>query len=265
MGKDIERRIRILKNLEQPQESLFAPRFSYFNNLPQEAIAPLSPRQGPQDDFQGSSLVGQPRQVLFKAPPPPNSSVSPRRFGSIGGNGTSTLPSIRPPAPPASALQLPSASTQHLDAYGGPSPASLARRHTSADIRLHGWQGPSDSPYASGQSTVQWPSSPHRAPNAGDQALRDALARYEFGRGSRSRQATPPLTNDTTPSNISAENGWATPGPRFPFKGVDTPGPPTRRSSLASNVHSLLNPADTAERVDEVDQISEDRKRKRIQ
>lgn len=41
-------------------------------------------------------------------------------------------------------------------------------------------------------------------------------------------------------------------------------GPPTRRSSLASNLHSLLNPAETAERDDE-DDFEDVRKRKRIQ
>jgi hypothetical protein len=70
--------------------------------------------------------------------------------------------------------------------------------------------------------------------------------------------------NDNTPSTLSADSGWTLPGARYPFKGIDTPGPPTRRSSMASNVHSLLNPAETAERTDE-DEPDDARKRKRLQ
>jgi hypothetical protein len=51
--------------------------------------------------------------------------------------------------------------------------------------------------------------------------------------------------------------------PRFPR--YDSSLPATRRSSMASNVHSLLNPTDTSERPEEDDQILEDRKRKRLQ
>ncbi|KAI7585259.1 hypothetical protein KC346_g17739, partial [Hortaea werneckii] len=57
--------------------------------------------------------------------------------------------------------------------------------------------------------------------------------------------------------------GWQIPGPRYQFKGLDTPDPMTRRSSMASNVHSLLNPADTAEREDE-DEGQGELKRKRL-
>jgi hypothetical protein len=34
---------------------------------------------------------------------------------------------------------------------------------------------------------------------------------------------------------------------------------------MASNVHSLLNPAETAETIDEDDVMNDDRKRKRVQ
>jgi hypothetical protein len=94
------------------------------------------------------------------------------------------------------------------------------------------------------------------------------LEQYQLPRGPRqqtSRQGTPPSTNDNTPSTLSAaDSSWSLPGARYPFKGIDTPGPPTRRSSMASNVHSLLNPAETAERADE-DDPDEARKRKRVQ
>jgi hypothetical protein len=157
---------------------------------------------------------------------------------------------------------------------GGPSgnsaspPYNLYRRHTSADIRTVGWQPqppPAHSPYASGHNSTQWPSSPHRTPvGGGDQQLRDALESYQLPRGPRqqsSRQGTPP---DAPSSTLNPDSGWTLPGARYPFKGFDTPGPPTRRSSMASNVHSLLNPAETAERDDE-DEPDEVRKRKRMQ
>jgi hypothetical protein len=165
-------------------------------------------------------------------------------------------------------------------------PANLARRHTSADIRVHGWSGgplPSQlnhgsSPYASGQSSSAWPSSPRASANPGDQQLRDALAQYELPRPSNtgSRQPSPPPPHETgAPSFTSSfggsyantnDAGWQLPGARYPFKGtgLETPGPPTRRSSMASNVHSLLNPADTAEREGEDDGPDERNKRKRL-
>ena len=57
-------------------------------------------------------------------------------------------------------------------------------------------------------------------------------------------------------------SGWAFNGTKLAARIADQSAPPTRRSSMASNVHSLLNPADTAERDDE--DGGEDRKRKRI-
>ncbi|KAI9828938.1 MAG: hypothetical protein M1819_006437 [Sarea resinae] len=224
--------------------------------------APLSPRQIAQDDPRRQSMLGPPRQNLFRPPVPSHLAISPRRYGSIGtanSSPNSARSHVPPPPPPP---------PQHSLASVTSPAANLSRRHTSADIRLHGWQAaPGGSPFGSGQSSTQWPSSPNRTPNPGDQQLRDALAQYEI-RNSRphgSRQATPPLTSDTTPSNLSVESGWSFGGPRYSLKPTDTPGPPTRRSSMASNVHSLLNPAETAERADEDDPISDDRKRKRMQ
>ena len=68
-------------------------------------------------------------------------------------------------------------------------------------------------------------------------------------------------------SGSGTECGWAIP-PRNPFKPQESAGPPpvVRRSSMASTVHSLLNPAETAERTEPEDGGStEDRKRKRVQ
>ena len=116
-----------------------------------------------------------------------------------------------------------------------------------------------------------WPSSPRTAANPADQHLRDSLAQYELPRASlSSRQPSPPQPppppqqqqqhqqhhdHSGVPSFTSSfasyanpnDAGWQIPSARSFFKGLDT-GPPTRRSSMASNVHSLLNPADTAER-----------------
>jgi hypothetical protein len=115
-------------------------------------------------------------------------------------------------------------------------------------------------------------------PQQDNQHIRDALAQYELPRA-RSRQPSPPPSHESSaqgapsynsgyggsnyPSN--SESGWQLPGARFPFKGIDT-APPTRRSSMASNVHNLLNPADTAEREgeDEGERMMDERKRKRL-
>jgi hypothetical protein len=144
--------------------------------------------------------------------------------------------------------------------------ANFGRRHTSADIRLHGWQGRGGSPLGSGQSSVQWPSSPKRRSNAAEhQHVRDVLARYELQPqpplSYASRQTTPPLTSETTPSTTSADSAWS----RQFSKVMEPSGPFSRRSSMASNVHSLLNPLETVERTDEDDFAHDDRKRKRLQ
>ncbi|PVI07309.1 hypothetical protein DM02DRAFT_322118 [Periconia macrospinosa] len=279
MQRDIARQTEMLRGIDSSEEPVSA-RQPFFMQVDSANQAPLSPRQMPQDNISESrrgSLAGVlPRQGQFKPPVPAHIAISPRRYGSIGA-GNYSPSSARtpvshqpPPPPPPPTIQHPGGT---LGSNLGPSasspPYNLYRRHTSADIRTHGWQPqpPAHSPYASGQNSTQWPSSPHRPPiGGGDQQLRDALESYQLPRGPHhqsSRQSTPPLTSDTTPSNLSAESSWSLPGARYPFKGIDTPGPPTRRSSMASNVHSLLNPADTQERADE-DDPDDARKRKRM-
>ncbi|KAK5142377.1 hypothetical protein LTR04_002252 [Oleoguttula sp. CCFEE 6159] len=267
MQRDIARQTEMLRSMEDPHESFLPGRQPFVSNASLEPAMPVSPRQYPQDDHRRPSLMGTSRPASFRAPVPSHLANSPRRYGMIG-SGAYSPSSARsqvhpnPPPPPAPQPQHPLASTHSL-------PASLSRRHTSADIRLQGWQGqpppPSHSPYASGQCSSQWPSSPHRTPH-GDRQLRDALAKYELPQGPRSggsRQTTPPLSSDNTPSGLGGDSGWALPGARYPFRGIDMSAPPTRRSSMASNVHSLLNPAETAERADE-DEGQEERKRKRL-
>lgn len=288
MQGEIARRAELLRSLEDSQESLQPSRPPTFSQVPFDNGPPLSPRQIAQDDSRRPSLanINSIRPNAFRPPMAPHLGASPRRFGSIGGGGggggspSSARPpthlAVPPPPPPPPPTNL------HLSA-AHPS-TNLPRRHTSADIRLHGWQGapqpaaappppppPTHSPYASGQNSSQWPSSPHRTPLA-DQQLRDALARYELPRAARaaagSRQPSPPAhpgdpaSAAAAAANLDPDAGWRLPGSRFPFRGIDTPGPPTRRSSMASNVHSLLNPAETAER--EGEEEPEERKRRRV-
>ncbi|KAI1543717.1 HSF1 Heat shock transcription factor [Pyrenophora tritici-repentis] len=231
MQRDISRQTEMLRALEAPEEPLSA-RQPYFMQLDSNNGAPISPRQMPQDNLAESrrgSLANMSRQAPYKPPVPAHLAISPRRYGSIGTGNYSPSSARTPPQPPSGAMH---------------------------------------SPYASGHNSTQWPSSPHRTPiGGGDQQLRDALESYQLPRGPRqasSRHGTPPLSHDNMPSTLSADSGWTLPGARYPFKGIDTPGPPTRRSSMASNVHSLLNPAETAERTDE-DEPDDARKRKRMQ
>ncbi|GAB7363589.1 hypothetical protein MBLNU230_g4160t1 [Neophaeotheca triangularis] len=296
-------------NYEESHDTIFSRKQSFFGNngMPNDPAPPMSPRAGPQDESRRPSLQATSRPNSFKAPVPAHLQVSPRRYGSIGtGSGTYSPSALRPPPPPPPPPpQQPQ--PQHPLANATSPPSSLPRRHTSADIRQQGWNANqlppantqyNSSPYASGQSSTAWPSSPrahaqHLHPSApppsnphqppggqSDQHLRDVLASYELPRASNtSRHPSPPppppheTSNAPTPtyptsfgSSYANSNdaGWQLPGPRFPFtKGIETSLPPTRRSSMASNVHSLLNPADTAEREGEED-TGEERKRKRI-
>ena len=258
LQKEITKHLEMIRSIDDPHESLLSGRQPYFSHMALEP-APLSPRQTAQDERRPSLLGAPPRQSLFRPPVPSHLNISPRRYGSIGTVNPS--PNFQRPvitqAPPSASSQHPLASVYE------PS-ANLARRHTSADIRVPGWPPQAGSPFDSGQSSAHWPSSPNRTPNPGDQQVRDVLAQYEIG-GSRqsydNRHHTPPLTNDHHPTALGGENAWSFNGPKFPR--LDS-APQTRRSSMASNVHSLLNPAETAER--DEDLISDDRnKRKRLQ
>lgn len=270
MRQDIARQLDQLRATEEPRDPLHSARQPYFSNLSSDNLGPVSPRQLPQDDQRRSSLLNSSQTSLFRPPPlAAHLSVSPRRYGSIGAGAYSPSSARTPaPPPPPPSMQGP------MISINSP-PANLSRRHTSADIRLHGWQNPgqppSHSPFASGANSTHWPSSPSRGPVGNDnEQIRSAFASYSISGGPRqagSRHATPPPPHEnSSAANLSAEAGWQLPGARYPFKGFETPGPPTRRSSMASNVHSLLNPAETAERADE-DEVSpnDDRKRKRLQ
>ncbi|MCJ1401496.1 hypothetical protein MMC11_004710 [Xylographa trunciseda] len=257
--KDIQRQLEMVRGLGDSHETLLSGRQPYFSNMAIDG-APLSPRQAAQDDRHPSLYGGPPRPSFFRPPVPTHLNISPRRYGSIGGANPS--PTFHRPSIPPQPQQV----SQHpLASVCEPGP-NLARRHTSADIRAPaGWPPQAGSPYESGQDSSHWPSSPNQTLNPGDQQVRDVLAKYELGGPRRvvdSRQPTPPLTNETQPI-MGPEAGWAFGGSKFPSRFLDS-APQTRRSSMASNVHSLLNPAETVER-DEDDATGDDRKRKRLQ
>ena len=265
MQKEIARQLDYVRALEQPQEALMNGRSSFH---PGGAIEPpLSPRGYNYPDSRRSSVQVDSGYVGMRPPVPPippQFATSPRRYGSISGNQSS--PGFnRPPLPmqPPPAVH-PLASVETL-------PSNLARRHTSADIREH-WPPPNTngSPFASGQSSVQWqPSSPHQGPQSGDAQIRDQLANYQIN-GSRRQtvsvnQTTSPLVPGGPPTGLGVDNvPWPMHANKFPRPNFELhSAPATRRSSMASNVHSLLNPAETAERDDE-DAFNDDRKRKRL-
>ncbi|KAI9673450.1 MAG: hypothetical protein M1817_002912 [Caeruleum heppii] len=257
MYNEIDRQKNALRSHDEQSENPFYGRHPHFSNLSIEP--PLSPRQAPQDESQPRPppLQGQ-RPTFFRPPVPTHLSVPQRRYGSVGHVQTSPV-TVRTQAPPPP-LPQPALAAAAADAM------NLQRRHTSADIRLQGWQPSAANPFGSGPSSSQWPSSPHRASAAdpSSQQVRDVLSRYEIRPSLGSRQTTPPLMSDNTPSTTSADSLWSLGASRLSIKATDTSAPPTRRSSMASNVHSLLNPAETAERANE-DETHDDRKRKRLQ
>ncbi|CAP70701.1 uncharacterized protein PODANS_3_7650 [Podospora anserina S mat+] len=265
---EVQRQMEIFRSLEEPHEPLFASTRPYFANIEN---APVSPRQLPQDDPRRSNLaVPQPRGPNYyhdhRPAVPSGLSVSTRRpYGSIGGNSTgqSSPSSNRAPAPP------PPPGPHHLsnpDLH----PGALGRRHTSADIRAHGWQ-PQPPPPFSGPPSSQWPSSPSRLPPPPEsQHLRDTFSHYSLQPSSQphSRPATPPAPpfSNGNPPAADTFNNWSWNSANRENKNLsvrDHSAPPTRRGSMAH----ILNPTDTAEREDEdMDpRGDDDRKRKRLQ
>lgn len=266
----MQRQAEVLRTIDEPHEPGFGNPRAYFSNVDN---APVSPRQLPQDDPRRSSLApppparGQPN--LYRPPIPSGlSNSTPRRYGSIPGPNTapqspSPLRGTAPPPPPP----------PHPLGQVEPPPGSLARRHTSADIRAHTWQ-PNPPPFAS--TTVSpanpWPPSPNRlAPE--DQRIRDSFSTYSLANASQGRPGSSPAT--PPPASHYPPPGAAAPGAE-PFANwswnsasrgslavKDTSLPPTRRGSMAH----ILNPTDTSEREkeDEDPRGDDDRKRKRVQ
>ncbi|KAL7276928.1 Flocculation suppression protein [Rhizina undulata] len=255
MQKEIERHTALLEDsdiLRQP----------FLSSLSIDNSAPLSPRQRPaEDESRRSSFSGQLRPGgYFRTPAPPPIPNPPRRFGSVG-IGSSSPNALRPQHPPQQPPQQhPLVSSYHS------SPSHLSRRHTSADIRLHGWQA--SSPFSGIGQSSHWPPSPNRTPNPPDNP-REAMANYDIqqhrpANSLFSMQTTPPLS-ETTPNGT--ESGWNFGGKFPPAREAGHTAPPTRRSSMvSSSVHALLNPTDSAGDRDGIsDGEPDDRKRKRLQ
>jgi hypothetical protein len=273
MQADIQRQGEILRSFEEGSEPPFAGSRQYFSNLSLDG-PPVSPRQLAQDDSRRPPMMsGTPRQNAFRPTVPSNLSIAPRRYGSIGGSTAGSSPGSQrypaatplPPPHPMASLNTP--------------PTNLPRRHTSADIRAHGWQ-PTPSQFAPGNASAQWPSSPKRGPttNNEDQRIRDSFSTYTLQGASQShsnnsRPGTPPFgpNGNGTPGETMGTWPWgASRGDKFSGSGFgnsgllkDNSGPPTRRGSMAH----ILNPAETAERDEEHEEElrEEDRKRKRVQ
>ena len=270
MQREIARQVDLVRALESPQESLLSGRHPYFFNMSLEQV-PDSPRHTAFDESRRSSaqLTDPLRPYPARGSISTHSPASPRRYGS-----TSTVRALSPGFSRPHLPLHPPPQTHPLASVVLPTPAAnMARRHTSADIREHGWPvpNPDGSPYASGNSSTQWPSSPHHYPQSGDQHLRDHLASYSINGPRRqtvsSQQPSPPHISEPVQSVQGADNvPWSIGGPKFPRQTLDlNSAPETRRSSVASNVHSLLNPTDTTGRFNGDDTLTDDRKRKRLQ
>jgi hypothetical protein len=250
----------MLRSLEDHHEPVYPTRPQFFGNVDN---APVSPRQMPQDDTRRVTLnVPQARnQPSYRPAVPSNLSIGTRRpYGSIsGGAGSSPLRNAAPAPPP------------------GPHPLSnvesannLARRHTAADIRAHGWQ-PNAPPFPQAVPPPVWPQSPNRL--VPEDRLRDSLSSFSLQPAPThahplSRPATPPhapFSNGNGPgSDTFGSWSWNSASNRE-SKTIgalkESSAPPTRRGSMAH----ILNPSDTAERSDEDEDPrgDDDRKRKR--
>lgn len=144
LQREVARHMEILRAQEDPSEMYLAIRQHRLPNLSPDG-GPVSPRQVSREDPRRPGQLHVPAPPFYRPAVPGHNSISPRRYGSVG-NGNYSPGSLRthhappPPPPPQFSLSSPG--------------ANLGRRHTSADIRLHGWQGQTASPFASGQSSV---------------------------------------------------------------------------------------------------------------
>lgn len=326
MQKDVECQLDSLHSTDAPSpyKQGYSRQTFYDNGSP-------SPRQVNEDNRRRRSRVSSYA-----------SDVTPRQYGSFSGIPTTQQPSSRTQLALPSQQYHPHTSSSH---YSTPQSAmSLTRRHTSADIREHGWlpnSHASDNSYSHHQPPYQlaasasWGTlqaarkndqSPSRMNsmatrnssnsslgdnngNVNDQQVRDILSRYELpGNGSRRGPSVPESasshpqqqqqqqqhlhphpssssslsashpshTLETSLSFLNSDGNWnsgpsggAMSGSKFPHHSYSSL-PATRRSSMASNVHSLLNPAETAECSEEDEDMEainnyEERKRKRLQ
>lgn len=262
---EIQRQADVLRSMEEPPDTPFGGR-PYFSNLSLDN-PPVSPHQLAQDDPRRPPQ-NQPRPTHYYRPPVPSHlSITPRRYGSIGGNTASSPSSLRPPAP----TSQPPPPPHPLSAVSSP-PTNLLRRHTSADIRQPNWppQPPGPSPFnPAPQQQPQWP--PSSPKHTEHQQLRDSLSTYSLQSASQprlaisqphSRPTTPPLTNRSSVESLNQWSWGTGRGDKFGGGGLSASGPPTRRGSMAH----ILNPAETAERDEEMEsgEREEGVKRKRL-
>ncbi|KEY64996.1 hypothetical protein S7711_09557 [Stachybotrys chartarum IBT 7711] len=264
---EMQRQAELIRSLDEPPEPGFGAR-QYFGNIDN---APVSPRQLPQDDSRrGTLTVPQSRgQQGYHRPPLSSTlSVSTRRpYGSIGGGSTAPQSS-----PLRNAAPAPPPGPHPLSNVVEPPPSNLGRRHTSADIRAHGWQTPSTPYPATNPAAGPWPPSPSRAVPE-DQRIRESLSSFSLQAPSHpqslSRPATPPpppFSNGGT-GNADAFGSWswnsAVNRDNKNLAVKESSAPPTRRGSMAH----ILNPSITSERngEDEDPRGDDDRKRKRMQ
>lgn len=248
MQREVSRQLDTIRALETPNDSF---RQAHVPPITLDHGPPLSPRQMARDESRRPSMA--------RPPVPPHLALSPRRYGSVG---TTNAPQhFRPP------ITVPQPAPHPLSTVSSPPAPSLGRRHTSADIREHGWptSGAQNLPPNAGTGPWSFPTQVAQPSNPSEQHVREVLAQYEMGRPRRqpntSRQSTPPTASDPPPF-LNNDSFLSVGGPRF-HRAADNSLPATRRSSMASNVHSLLNPTDTAGDEDE-GPFGEDRKRKRL-
>ena len=296
MQKEISRQLEHVRSLEYPHESLLSGRQPFFSNMSLDA--PTSPRGFSFEDSRRSSIqFSEPSRFNSGRPPvppiPPQYATSPRRFGSISGAAQSSPGFSRPPLPTHQPSHIhPLSSVVPPAADGGPNP--LARRHTSADIREHGWPPnhpgaaePYPSSVQGGHVGMQLSNHSSGSSHA-DQDLRDHLASYSLNGRRQSTtstlRASPPPPDSALSSSsatlsayphqpsslgVDSSTSWGAGAPKYPRPSFELhSAPATRRGSVASNVHSLLNPADTVERPGEGDEecgaLGDERKRKRF-
>ncbi|EPS42776.1 hypothetical protein H072_3239 [Dactylellina haptotyla CBS 200.50] len=283
--KEIE---RYATSLEESIESFQRERVPTFSFPPMDNGAPMSPRQASHFDDDGRRPPPPLRSGLgsgYFRPPfssSHNGSTGQRRFGSMSGPSGAT---------PTSSLHPSS-----IDRLGGPRPpgipvhpSHLSRRHTSADIRLQGWNPPGNSPF-SHQSAVQWGNSTSsrscEPQNAQDEAP-PSFSNYEIRQQppvsrpsfSSVRKSPPPF--EPSLSSIGPDSTWsfATAKQTTSPSKFDAPPPPmggSRRGSIVSSgVHALLNPSSAQDNLSRPDNMSdkgsdselgneESRKRKRV-
>lgn len=263
---EIQRQSDIIRSIDEPHEPPLSSSRQFFSNLDNP---PVSPRQLAQDDQRRLNIPQTRGPNYYRPPVPSNLSISSARrpYGSIGGATTQSSSPLRIQAPPVPPGPHPLATVE-------PPPSNLARRHTSADIRAHGWQ-PNPSPFGPaapgpgpGSASSQWPSSPSRVVSGEDQRIRDSFSTYSLQAASQqphSRPSTPPPPFSNGINSMDSLNSWSWNAASRDNRNLnvrDSSGPPTRRGSMAH----ILNPTDTAERDDEDDpRGDDDRKRKRMQ